>query len=91
MSETASPGITYTNNGKVHIVPEREVNFTRPSEKYICLCGAKTGGSTLDVDGGRLVDEYREENVCPTCIKHLKSENATIPMFMKGGEVIPDA
>lgn len=89
MSETAE--ITYTNNGKAHIVPAREVEFTRPSEKYICLCGARTGGSTLSVDGSRIKDEYRKGNVCPVCIKHLKSENATIPMFMVDGQVIADA
>lgn len=79
--------IRVDSSGTVHIEVDGDLAFTEYGERRVVLCGAALSGGGLDLEGMRLVDEYRLNNLCETCLDRLPDMGVTIPAFMSGGEV----
>jgi len=79
--------IRVDSSGTVHVEVDGDLAFTEYGERRVVLCGASLSGRGLDLEGMRLVDEYKLDNLCETCLDRLREMGVTIPTFMSGGEV----
>ena len=78
----------YDSNGKVHIRKRKDsTSFTKTGERNIMMCGATLPGSGMDINGLRLKDENKKDNICNKCLDQVCQRESTIPGFMKNGEI----
>lgn len=79
--------IQFDSNNNVHLKAQK-VAFTESGERETMLCGANLAKGGLPADGMRLCDEQERGNICDACLNALRERNATIPGFLRDGNLV---